>query len=166
MTQQLDKTLKPAKISPQETFYSLIIRICPIRRWALPKANNFMFKDQKKDTDVKQAETIIGASVKVKGNFHGDGNIIIEGEVEGSVKTKNFLLIGKSAKISADVTAKDARVGGKVSGNIKVQGYLEIESSARINGDILAKELSIEKGAILNGTCHMGDSFKGDENKK
>jgi len=119
-----------------------------------------MFKDQKQNTDVKQAETIIGASVRVKGNFHGDGNIVIEGEVEGNVKTKNFLLVGKSAKISADITAKDARVGGKVSGNIKVQGYLEIESSARINGDIHAKELSIEKGAILNGHCHMGDDHK------
>ena len=124
-----------------------------------------MFKDQKKDTDVKQAETIIGASVRVKGNFHGDGNIIIEGEVEGSVKTKSFLLVGKTAKISADITAKDARVGGKVSGNIKVQGYLEIESSARINGDVNAKELSIAKGAVLNGHCNMGDNLKSDENK-
>ena len=124
-----------------------------------------MFKDQKKNTDAKQAETIIGASVKVKGNFHGDGNIVIEGEVEGNVKTKNFLLVGKSANISADVSAKDARIGGKISGNIKVQDYLEIESSARISGDIHAKELSIEKGAILNGQCHMGDSLKNVENK-
>ena len=125
-----------------------------------------MFKDQKQNTDIKQAETIIGASVKVKGNFHGDGNIIIEGEVEGSVKTKNFLLVGKTAKISADIAAKDARIGGTISGNIKVQDYLEIVSGARVNGDIHAKELSIEKGAILNGHCHMnGDHHKESEQK-
>jgi cytoskeletal protein CcmA (bactofilin family) len=124
-----------------------------------------MFNDQKKDTDVKQAETVIGASVKVKGNFHGDGNIIIKGEVEGNVKTKNFLLISNSAKVTADVSAKDARIGGKITGNVKIQNYLEIESSAQISGDIHAKELSIGKGAILNGQCTMGDNLKNDENK-
>ncbi|MCK5211365.1 polymer-forming cytoskeletal protein [Candidatus Parcubacteria bacterium] len=125
-----------------------------------------MFKDLKKDTDAKQAETVIGASVKVKGNFHGDGDIIIKGEVEGNVKTKNFLLVDKSAKVSADVSAKDACIGGKISGNIKVSDYLEIKSSARISGDIHAKELSIEKGAILNGQCHMGDNQRKESEHK
>jgi len=139
--------------------------MCPIRSGAFAKRNNTMFKDQKKDTDVKQAETVIGASVRVKGNFHGDGDIVIEGEVEGSVKTKGFLLVGEPAKISADVTAKDARVGGKISGNIKVSGYLEIKSSARISGDIHAKEHSIEKGAILNGHCNMGENQNNEDKK-
>ena len=113
-----------------------------------------------KENHIKDAETIIGQSIKVKGNFHGQGNIIIEGLVEGSVVTSNFLFIGNKAKIKASVEAKDANVGGEITGNIKVKGYLEVKSSARINGDIEASVLSIEKGAILNGKCNMGNLNK------
>lgn len=113
-------------------------------------------KETNKFTNTKEAETIIGPTVKVKGNFHGQGNIIIEGIVEGSVKTTNHLFISAKAKILASVEAKEAKIGGQVDGNIKVSGYLELCSTAVINGDIEASELSIEKGALINGKCTMG----------
>jgi len=113
-----------------------------------------------KESNIKDAETIIGQSVKVKGNFQGQGNIIIEGSVEGSIITSNFLFIGNKAKINAKIEAKDASIGGEVNGNIKIKGYLEIKSSAKINGDIEAIEISIEKGAVLNGNCNMSGNKK------
>ncbi|MFA6989288.1 MAG: polymer-forming cytoskeletal protein [Candidatus Gastranaerophilaceae bacterium] len=113
-------------------------------------------KETTKFNDNKEAETIIGPTVKVKGNFHGQGNIIIEGYVEGSVKTTNHLIVSAKAKILASVEAKEAKIGGHIDGNIKIDGYLEISSTAIINGDIEASELSIERGAVVNGKCTMG----------
>jgi len=113
-----------------------------------------MFKNNN-DNVSKNAETIIGPSIKVKGNFHGEGNIVIEGTVEGSVKTNSFLLVSGKAKILADIKAKNAKIGGEINGNILIEGYLEILSTAKIFGDIEAGQLSIEKGAILNGKCLM-----------
>jgi len=114
-----------------------------------------MFSKDNKKAELKDAETIIGPSIRVKGNFHGEGDIVIEGKVEGSVKTNNFLLVGNKAKILANVEAGNAQVGGELTGDIKVKGYLEITSTAKILGNIEAKEISIEKGAILNGKCTM-----------
>lgn len=115
-----------------------------------------MFKSNDQTShNIKEAETIIGPSIKVKGNFHGEGNIIIEGQVEGSVKTSSYLLIGDKAKIEAKIEAKNAKIGGEVIGNIKIDGFLEIKSSAKILGNIEAKELSIEKGAKFDGSCQM-----------
>lgn len=114
-----------------------------------------MFSKDNKKNELKDAETIIGPSIRVKGNFHGEGDIVIEGKVEGSVKTNNFLLVGNKAKIMADVEAGNAQVGGELTGNLKVKGYLEITSTAKILGDIEAAEISIQKGAILNGKCIM-----------
>jgi cytoskeletal protein CcmA (bactofilin family) len=114
-----------------------------------------MFNRDNSEEKVKSAETIIGPSIKVKGNFHGEGSIIIEGQLEGNVKTNNFLLIGNQAKVIAGVEAKDAKISGEINGNIKVQGYLEITANAKITGDIEAASLSMEKGAILNGKCNM-----------
>jgi cytoskeletal protein CcmA (bactofilin family) len=114
-----------------------------------------MFNKENREEGFKEAETIIGPSVKVKGNFHGDGNMIIDGLVEGSIKTSKNLLLGNTAKISATVEAAEAKIGGEVIGNIKIHGYLEITGTAKINGDIEAKEISIEKGAFINGRCTM-----------
>ena len=112
-----------------------------------------------KDTNenIKEAETVIGPSIKVKGNFHGQGNIIIEGEIEGSVKTDNYLLVGEKSIITASIKAKNAKINGKVTGNIQIDEYLEIGNTAIIIGDINAKTLSIAKGARLNGKCSMNE---------
>lgn len=124
-----------------------------------------MFKQNETNNEnaIKHAETIIGESIKVKGNFHGEGNMIIEGSVEGSVKTNSFLLIGNKSTINASVEAKDAKIGGAVTGNIKIDGYLEIKNSAKINGDIAAAQISIEKGALINGNIRMGKSVSSDK---
>ncbi len=121
-----------------------------------------MFNKDQKEFDVKEAETIIGPSVKVKGNFTGQGNIIIEGEVEGNVKTNKFLLVGNRAVIAATIDASEAKIGGTINGNITVKGYLEVTASARINGDISASEISVERGAMINGKCNMS----GEKSKK
>lgn len=103
----------------------------------------------------KEAETIIGESVIVKGNFSGQGNIIIEGEVGGNVKTKKFLLVRAKAKILASIEAKSAKIAGIINGNVLINEYLEVESTAKINGDIKCAQLSIAKGAIVNGHINM-----------
>lgn len=120
-------------------------------------------KEEEVSTNYKEAETIIGKSVKVKGNFHGDGNIVIEGEVEGSVKTNNYLLVGSKSKITASISAKNAKIGGQVQGNINIDGYLEIVASAKIDGDVLAAQISIEKGAVLNGQVKMSKQEEGHQ---
>jgi len=114
-----------------------------------------MFTKQHEQTSIKEAETIIGPSIKVKGDFHGKGSIVVEGIIEGRLKTGSYLYVGNEARVTADIEAKDAKIGGEVNGNIKVTGYLEITSSARIKGDIEADFISMEKGAILNGQCTM-----------
>ncbi|OGM89173.1 hypothetical protein A3J77_00635 [Candidatus Wolfebacteria bacterium RBG_13_41_7] len=114
-----------------------------------------MFKKEAREVTAKEAETIIGPSVKVKGNFQGEGNIIIEGTVEGNVKTSQNLLVGNKAKITANVEAGEAKIGGEIMGNIKVKGYLELAATAKILGDIEAAQVSIERGAIFNGKCSM-----------
>jgi len=114
-----------------------------------------MFNKQDQGEIFNEFETVIGPSVKVKGDFNGQGNIIVEGIVEGNLKTNGNLEVGKTAKITANVEAKAAKIGGQIVGNVKVRGFLEITATAKISGDIEASSLSIERGAIFNGKCIM-----------
>lgn len=110
-----------------------------------------MFNKENKPEKFKDAETIIGASIKVKGNFHGQGNIVVEGQLEGSLKTEASLFIGDKAKIVANIEADDAIINGEIRGSLKIHQYLTLGPSAKIIGDISYSEISIEKGAIING---------------
>ncbi len=110
-----------------------------------------MFNKDNRSEKFKDAETIIGGSIKVKGNFHGQGNIVIEGHLEGSLKTNASLFIGEKAKIVADIEAQDAIINGEVYGQIKVKKYLSLGATAKIFGDVEYSQISVEHGAIING---------------
>lgn len=127
-----------------------------------------MFKKNQREEEVYPIEesdasseelrdTIIAQGVKVEGDFKSKGNIIIEGQVAGSVKTDNDLQVGEKAKISASITAKNAHIAGEVQGNIKIKEKLELSETSKIYGDMEAKILIINAGAIFNGKCSMTD---------
>jgi len=122
-----------------------------------------MFKKQDEKEKIKEVETIIGPSIRVKGNFNGQGNIVVEGILEGSLKTNGDIFIGDTAKITAGIEARELRVGGEVNGNIKIRKHVEIAASAKIMGDIECASISIERGAILNGKCSMIADQKTDD---
>jgi cytoskeletal protein CcmA (bactofilin family) len=110
-----------------------------------------MFNKDNKAEKFKDAETIIGASIKVKGNFVGQGNIVIEGHLEGSIRTEADLFVGEKARIVANIEASQATINGEIKGNLKIHDYLAVGSAAKIFGDVIYSEISIEKGAVING---------------
>jgi len=89
-----------------------------------------MFKNDKTN-DFKEAETVIGPSVKVEGDFVGQGNLIIEGVVKGSVKTDGNLRVGDKSKIEASITAANAIISGEIKGDVTIKGDLEITTGAK-----------------------------------
>lgn len=113
-----------------------------------------MFKSEKTKSP-QNIETIIGPSVKVEGDFAGEGDIIVEGIVLGNLKTKGHLEVGKEAKITADVVAQSAYVAGEISGNLTIGDSLELTATSKITGDVKVASLTVEKGAHINGKIIM-----------
>src|SRR3989338_5126937 len=118
-----------------------------------------MFKNEQ-DKQIKKVETIIGPSVKVQGDFTGDGDVIVEGIVVGNLKTKNHLKIGAGARVQAEIEAQSAFIAGEVSCNLTVLEEVELTASAKIKGDISASLISVEKGAKINGRISMNGAKK------
>ncbi len=109
----------------------------------------------REEGDAHAVETIIGPSVKVEGNFVGSGNVVVEGVVNGSIKTTKDLRVGEQAKIKADVDAANVIVAGEIHGNVRTGGRLELAASAKVFGNVEASVLSVAQGAVLNGKCMM-----------
>jgi cytoskeletal protein CcmA (bactofilin family) len=105
-----------------------------------------------------EPETIIAASVKVEGDFASQGNVLIEGVVEGSLRTDRDLRVGERARIAADVSAANATVAGEIRGNLNVAERLELEPTAKVWGDVKTKVLVVSSGASVNGRITMGEN--------
>jgi cytoskeletal protein CcmA (bactofilin family) len=121
-----------------------------------------MFEIKKSEIVVNEgaAETIVGTSVKLKGNLKSDGDIIVDGVVAGEIKTKGSVKIGKNANIIASIKAKNVSVSGIVQGNIEVSDRLELLETGKVLGDISANVLSIAAGAVFTGKSQMNDTHK------
>ncbi len=100
-------------------------------------------------------DTIIGSTIKIEGDLVSNGNIVVEGEVSGSLKTEKSLRVGPDAKVKADVKASEALIAGTVEGNLVIDGKIQLTETAVVSGDIKAKVLSIDPGATFNGSCTM-----------
>lgn len=98
----------------------------------------------------------IGSGTKIKGDIETNGDIKIDGTVEGNVNSKGRVLIWNNGNIIGDVKCVNCEVYGTFNGKIEVTELLSLKESSRLSGDIKTGKLSIEPGAKFTGTCDMG----------
>ena len=95
--------------------------------------------------------SIISSDLNIVGDLHSEGEIQIDGTVNGDIRT-HALVIGETAKVKGEIVADAVRVLGSVNGQIKAK-VVKLAASAHVVGDILHEDLSIETGAFLEGHC-------------
>ena len=93
--------------------------------------------------------SFLGAEVTVTGNIGGQGNLHIDGRVDGDV-TCASLIVGNSGQVNGNISADDAKIAGSINGTVAAK-VLTIEASARINGDLSYDSVSVETGAQVEG---------------
>ena len=101
------------------------------------------------------APSIISADLRIKGNMSSNGDIQIDGSIEGDVESKS-LTIGEGASVNGTVSCERVRVCGKVSGEIRANSVV-LARTAKVDGDIAHKTLEIEAGASLQGGVRQID---------
>ena len=95
------------------------------------------------------APSIIGRDLKIKGDLICNGDIQIDGEVEGDVQSTS-LTIGEGAHVRGTVSSKNVRVHGSFNGQLKGQS-VTLAKTAKIVGDVTHQTLGIEAGAHFEG---------------
>lgn len=95
------------------------------------------------------AASLIAEGVVIRGDITTDGEMQLDGAVEGDV-TAGRLTIGETGAVTGTVKADIVDVRGRVSGSISAR-QVRLLSSARVDGDITQSELAIEAGAHFVG---------------
>jgi cytoskeletal protein CcmA (bactofilin family) len=112
------------------------------------------------DTGKARSHTVsvLGGGMKVTGEVSGEGELRIEGSVEGSVSTGGRVVVEASGEVKGDIEAAEVIASGKISGKITASGAVRLESGCQVEADIEAATISLEEGGIVNGTLKMGSS--------
>jgi len=99
----------------------------------------------------EQAETIIGPSAIIQGDLTSEGSIKIAGQVAGTIKTSQAIIVVQNAKVQAEIEAESGVIGGEVQGHLNISGRLVLLSTAKVAADIICPTLKVEEGALFTG---------------
>ncbi len=103
------------------------------------------------DAPVKSVPSIISIDLSIQGNLSSNGEIQVDGTVNGDISCK-ALIIGTKGSVSGEVTAQTVRIHGAIKGQVKAKSVF-LASTAKMSGDIEHESLAIEPGAFMEGHC-------------
>lgn len=106
--------------------------------------------------------TRIGSGVVIRGNIRGDGDLDIEGRVEGSIDVDGDITLSESARIKVDGSLRGRRVNvaGAVAGDVQGSVAVVLEGGARVVGDLSAPSIGIRPGGLLRGHVSTTDEHE------
>lgn len=108
------------------------------------------------EADALRGSATIGKSVTIKGEIHSREDLVVDGEVEGSIElTEHRLTVGPNGKLRAGVKAKEIVVFGSIHGNVEALEKIDMRKDARLVGDIKTARIIIEDGAYFKGSIDI-----------
>lgn len=129
-----------------------------------PKSNNTppaqtAIRSASTKPTARSAPSIISADMYIKGSVTSDGEMQIDGKIEGDVSAVS-LTIGQTGSIQGEVKAQTVVVRGRIVGAVRAR-KVELESGAHVEGDIVHASLAIQSNAVFQGQVkHSSDPLK------
>ncbi|HUN06235.1 MAG TPA: polymer-forming cytoskeletal protein [Aggregatilineales bacterium] len=99
-------------------------------------------------------ETVLGRNSVLEGSFRCNANVRIDGVFSGQLEITGNMLVGETARITADINARNISIAGTVNGNVNGR-KVQILRTGRVKGDIRATALTTEEGAFIDGKITM-----------
>jgi cytoskeletal protein CcmA (bactofilin family) len=98
----------------------------------------------------------LGKNVTVKGQIFSREDLVVDGEVEGTIECQEHkLTIGPNAKVQAGLRARDIVIFGSIQGNVEALDKIDIKKEAKLVGDIKTSRIMIEDGAYFKGSIDI-----------
>jgi cytoskeletal protein CcmA (bactofilin family) len=110
-----------------------------------------------RQTPARSGFATIGPSIVIRGEVTGDEDLLIQGQVDGSVTLGlHAVTIGDGGRVKAGITGRVITVEGAVEGDLKAEEQIVLRGSARVKGDLTAPRVVLEDGASFRGLVDMG----------
>jgi cytoskeletal protein CcmA (bactofilin family) len=107
-----------------------------------------LFKSSKSNSesvtlkDSISTATIITKGTTISGNITGNDTLHVDGDVEGSIKVDNIVVVGKSGMIQGDIEAHKIISSGHINGEVRCE-ELEVMESSTVKSKIIAQKVEV-----------------------
>lgn len=102
--------------------------------------------------------SVLGVTLRFKGELVADEDLLVEGQVEGSILHTRTLTIGRQGRVHGDIRARRVIVEGTVDGNLHALESVTVRPGATVKGDVFARKVAIEQGASMCGRIDMDNA--------
>ena len=99
--------------------------------------------------------SVLGPTLRFKGDLHADEELMIRGQIEGSITHSQRITVCSEGIVKANIRAQTIVVEGTVEGDLQAEKSVQIKDSARLKGNVHAPSVSIVEGAHFNGSVAM-----------
>lgn len=94
---------------------------------------------------------MVGKGLILRGELSGDGDLHVQGHVEGKINVAGTVVIQEGASVQADISATEIIVAGVVRGNLAASSKIELSPTGYLVGDVRSPALIVREGAAVNG---------------
>ncbi len=108
------------------------------------------------DPSVVPGAALLSRGVSIKGSVKFLNELLLDGEVEGTIVSTGTLTIGEQARVRGEIRTKSVNVRGTVEGNIFVTERCELQANCTVCGDIEAPRLVVNETATFLGSAKVG----------
>jgi cytoskeletal protein CcmA (bactofilin family) len=99
--------------------------------------------------------SIIGNELSITGNVTSNGEIQLDGQVQGDIQCAS-LVLGENSQLEGSAVAEEVLVGGRLIGSVRAV-RVRLQASSHVEGDLLCQTLAIEQGAYFDGKSRRSD---------
>jgi len=115
----------------------------------------------KEDTVMAEPARWAGPKTRIIGEVSASEDLLIEGQVEGKISLpEHRLVVAATAKLKAEVFAREIAISGEASGTFTASDRVEILAGANVEGRIVSPRVALADGAVFNGRVepHKADA--------
>jgi cytoskeletal protein CcmA (bactofilin family) len=108
------------------------------------------------DPSVVPGAALLSRGVSIKGSVKFLNELLLDGEVEGTIVSTGTLTIGEQARVRGEIRTKSVTVRGTVEGNIFVTERCELQANCTVRGDIETPRLVVNENVTFLGSAKVG----------
>ena len=107
------------------------------------------------DKPTSTTSSVLGPTLKFKGELTANEDLLIQGQIEGTINHSSSLTVGQDGKLKANVKAEYISVEGKVDGDLAGSKSVVVKEGADVKGNIFSPTVTLREGATFNGSIDM-----------
>jgi len=108
----------------------------------------------------EERASALGPLLRLKGDLVSDEDLLIQGQLEGTLNCAGCVTIGSTAVLTCNVTAQSIIVDGKVQGDLRAERLVTLRSTAEVRGDVQTPRLEIFEGTAFRGNIDTSTEAK------